>query len=104
MRSPGEYRHKIRRLHSPQRECGLQPVCVEGESGETLRKNQSMLARARGTLDGRPEVKQIIATHVFFCFWLTRSSQATPFAAYETRLSLSGVPPIVYSVSHVLDK
>ena len=31
--SPGEYQHKIRRFHPPQRERGLQPSCVQGETG-----------------------------------------------------------------------
>ena len=52
---------------------------------------KSMVSRAHGTLNDRPEVEQRNVTHVFFCFWLTCSLQATLFATYETRLYPWGV-------------
>ena len=42
--------------------------------------------RARSTLNGHPEVKS------FPRFWLTQSSQTTPFAAYETRIGYTSSP------------
>ena len=48
----------------------------------------TMVSRTCSTINGHPEVKQKIAEQFFSSFWLTRSSQATPFATCETRIWL----------------